>query len=247
MATGTPPTSDLRQLWEDGRARSLVAVLLPVFVLFLLQAISEVSPPSHSVDDFLIVVMAIITSVVLIVARRSRSIDRLVSASRLGLYVAVGIALAGVLGVLIEYKDPTDLMDDPLTIVGGVLAVLTAYWLIPGAATADSPEYRTEWLRTRTTYWFSLFFVAIGINTLVFSALAPLAILMYVEGAALVAIGALGLVLFERGRCTLETQRLHSINNLFLIGAIVVIAVAAVNFDFTSLGFAVVLVVNRFV
>lgn len=124
MASAGNPGSELERLWEYARARAFLFTLFPVFVLFAVQALFEISPPTHPVDGPIIVVAALFGSIVLLRARNAGSVERLSAASRVAVAVSVVIALAGVLAVIVKYGDICDLTDDPLTIVGGVIAMI---------------------------------------------------------------------------------------------------------------------------
>lgn len=225
----------------------MLAVFAPVTVLFLIQALFEIPPWSHAIDDLLIAILGATAVVVILRARKAGTLGGLQGLSRLGISLGIAVALLGALAVVLEFKDPGDLADDPLTIIGGLLMVFAVYWVIPGAGAAADSEYRNEWLRARTTVWFFPFFLIAGVSGLIVHALMPFEPFGYAESAALLVVGILGVALFLRSRAIEGPKRLHSINNLFLIAAIIVLVFALADFDFASLGFAVVLVVNRFV
>jgi hypothetical protein len=243
-------STELRQLWEYARSRSLIFVFAPVIVLFAVEAFFESDQWTHSIDDILVVLFAAIALAILLGARKQSSPDALAHATRWATYLAAAIALAGVLGIIIEHADPADVSDDPLTVIGGIIAVVGGYMLLPGAATSVTAEYRNEWLRARTTFWFFPFFIFLGLADLNVFSLGPFAglgLLIYAYVAAAIVLGLVGIVLFQRSQAAVDAGRLHSINNGFLVAALVLLVFAVLNFDVLSIVILVALLVNRFV
>lgn len=251
MAGTTAAPTTLESLWEYARIRSFLFVFVPVLILFALQTLFEYPPASHAVDDLLIVVATVLGIVVLLRARRSGTAVPLARANRVALAVSAVVALAGVLAVAVEYGDVMDLGDDPLTIIGGVLALVNGLVLFSGAGGAPAAQYRDEWLRVRTGLWFYPMFVFVGLGFAnVFGGGTPfggLGILGYLYVAVLVAGGIAGIALLVRARSETEPARLHSANNALAAIVIVLIVLSVLNFDILTLALMVALLVNRFV
>ncbi len=242
--------SETRHLWEYARSRSLLFVFAPVIVLFAVEALFESDQWTHSIDDILVVLFSAIAVAILLGARKESSPDALAHASRLATYLAVAVALAGVLAIIIEHSNPDDLSDDPLTVIGGIILVAGGLWLLPGAGSAGKGDYRNEWLRARTTFWFFPFFIFLGLSYLNVFSLGPfsgLGFLNYAYVGALIALGLVGIVWFWQSQTEVDPARLHSLNNGFLIATLIILVFAVINFDILSLVVVVALLVNRFV
>jgi hypothetical protein len=251
MVSGGSESTPLGTLNLSAIRRSFSFILVPTVILFFVTALSESDQWTHALDDEIIVVVGLGLLVYLLITRKASSAADLTRISRIAAAVSVILALAGVLAVILEYKDPSDISDDPLTIVGGVVAAINALLLVTAAGPRVPEEmaaYSSEWSRIRTTFWFSTFFAVTFVFDLVppYPAASLTSVPIWAEVALLLVFAIVGFVALSRSRTERDVGVLRRYNNTLFAVAVVVAVIALVNFDIATVGYGVVLIANRF-
>jgi hypothetical protein len=251
MMERTPDAVPLETLSRAATRRSFTFLLIPVLVLFIFTALMESDQRTHSLDDEIIVAVVLATLIYLGITRKANSSVELARINHIAVIAAAIIAAAGVLAVVLEFSDPTDIGDDPLTIVGAIIAVVNGLLLL-SAKGPRAPEqmgsYSVEWSRIRTTFWFSTFWIfAFGSGLIPpYASFNLPGILTWVELAFVLIVALSGLLFVSRSRTEQDPTTLRKYNNEYLVLVVVLGALAGVNFDLATLAYAVVLVANRF-
>ncbi len=242
----------LEDLARSAIRRSYVFVFIPVLVLFVVTALGESDKLLHALDDEIIVVVSLGILLYLLATRKASSPAELLRINRVAVVAALVVALAGVLAVAFEFSDPNDLGDDPLTIVGGVLAAINGLWLLaakagPGAG-VETAAFATEWSRIRTTFFYSAFFVALFATGFVppYPSFNGAGLLFWVELAVVLVVAVAGLVFLARSRTEPSPAVVRKYNNTYLALVVVLGVVAVAQFDILTLIYVIVLVANRF-
>lgn len=250
MAGAGSEPSALETLQLSARRRSYTFLFIPVLVLFVFTALSESDQWLHALDDEIIVVTSLAILIYFVATRKLRGATDLRCINRLALVASVIVMLAGVLAVVLEFGDAQDFGDDPLTVVGGVLAVvngLLALSLAGPKSSENAPAYATEWSRIRSTFWFASFFVvqfAMGVIP-PYPAFGLGSALVFAELVAILVFAVAGLLVLLRSRAESDPRRLHGYNNLLLGVALGIAALALAQVDVFTLSFAVMLIANR--
>lgn len=242
----------LEDLAQSAIRRSYVFVFVPVLVLFVFTALSESDKLLHALDDEIIIVVSLAVLLYLLATRKASSPAELLRINRIAVIAAIVVALAGILAVALEFSDPSDIGDDPLTIVGGVLAAVNGLWLLaakvgPGAG-VEPAAFAREWSRIRTTFFYSAFFVvffAVGL-TPPYPSFNGSGLLFWAELAVVLVVGVVGLVFLARSRTEPNPAVLRKYNNTYLAGVVVLGVVAVLQFDILTLVYVIMLIANRF-
>jgi hypothetical protein len=243
--------SAIDTLQQSATRRSFVYIFVPTLFIILITALGESDQWTHALDDEIIVLTALAVLIYFLISRRASTSSQLARINRVGVIASAIVVAAGVLAVLVEFHDPADIGDDPVTVVAGVLAVINGL-LIMAAAGPRVPEeaasYAVEWTRVRTSFWFSTFFVVTFITFVIppYPAYSVGALLAWAEVAALLIAGIAGLLLLVWSRHESNPATLRTYNNVIVGLAILLSALALLQFDIGTLAFSVVLIANRF-
>jgi hypothetical protein len=251
MAGGTTDAVPLETLSRAATRRSFTFLFIPVLVLFIFTALMESDHRTHALDDEIIVGVVLATLIYFGITRKAHSSVELARINRVAVIAAAIVVVAGVLALVLEFSDPNDIGDDPLTVIGGIIAVVNGLLLL-SAKGPRTPEqmgsYSVEWSRIRTTFWFSSFWIfAFG-----FGLIPPYAsfnlpgILTWLELAVVLVVALSGLFFVSRSRTEQDPTTLRKYNNEYLVLVLILGVLAGVNFDIATLAYAVVLVANRF-